>query len=556
MKKMKRILSLGLCALLAASAAACAAPQESASGGSSGAAAGGSAGEELVVRDEAYYETVEYEEPITISYCTVPVTDGVDYNNDDDYAKWWTEKFNIQWDIISVESTRLDEMARVWINSGDMPDLLSLNYNHSDAMGYVDQELIRRLPDDWKEKWPVMAEAYAGTQLGDKLEEIFGGTYVLPRPLFAENKPIDPDVCYHQVVALRADWITALGFELKDSYKTSELIEMAEAIKENDPGNVGDALIPIGGNPSDLSRMFVDANSAHGSESHTKRATYYKDESGQYAWGPANQETLTGLKLYNQAYQKGLLYPEFFNYKGSDARDAFEKSGYVGMIFVDGMAKGFQQTTEYFREYLSLDADEVVHYAYVQGEDGYFHSPALVNMYLAQVMSPTMDDATFERLMDIMNYTCTPEGILYCRMGLKDVDWKYDENGEPVTLWTETAAIKDVHKAQYPLYNALYINSDDFNMVDPNLPQAYKDAGRGFYEKKKENSTPDTFSALDWDVFLSDSVNLSKVSIDYSTDYAEIAVKDGDVEENWKAWIEEQMPMVQPALDDLNNMAG
>ena len=112
------------------------------------------------------------------------------------------------------------------------------------------------------------------------------------------------------------------------------------------------------------------------------------------------------------------------------------------MIFVDGMAKGFQQTSEYFREYLGLDADEAVHYAYVQGEDGYFHSPALVNMYIAQVMSPTMDDATFERLMDIMNYTCTEEGILYCRMGLKDVDWEYDENGDPQTLWTETAAIK------------------------------------------------------------------------------------------------------------------
>ncbi|HIU31634.1 MAG TPA: ABC transporter substrate-binding protein [Candidatus Caccousia avistercoris] len=551
MKNAKRLLSLFLCAAAAASATAC-----STAGAAANSEAAASSGQDSAVRDEAYYETVTYDEPITISYCTIPVRDGVDYNNDDDYAKWWTEKFNIQWDIISVESTRLDEMVRVWINSGDMPDLLSLNYNHSDAMGYVDQGLIRRLPDDWKEKWPAMAEAYSGTQLGDKLEEIFGGTYVLPRPLFAENKPIEPDVCYHQVLALRSDWLTELGFEMKDSYKTSEIIEMARALKEKDPGNVGDSLIPIGGDPTQLCRMFVDSNSTHASENHTKRATYYKDESGQYVWGPANEETLTGLKLYNQAYREGLLYPEFFNYKGTEANDAFDKSGYVGMLFVDGMAKGFQPREQYFQEYLGLDSREAVHYAYVQGEDGYFHSPALVNMYLAQVMSPAMDDATFERLMDVMNYTCTPEGILHCRMGLEGVDWEYDENGEPVTLWTESAAISEVHKAQYPLYNALYINSDDFNMVDPNLRQEYKDLGKNFYVLKKENSTPETFPAVDWDVFLSDSVNLSKVSINYVTDYAEIAVKDGDVEENWKAWIEEQMPMVQPALDDLNNMAG
>lgn len=548
MKRTKRWMSACLCLLLAVSMASCSSQEAQTESGAE------NQGGQKTVRDEAYYETVEYSDPITISYCTVPVTDGVDYNNDDEYAKWWTEKFNIQWDIISVESTRLDEMARVWINSGDMPDLLSLNYNHSDAINYVDQGLIRRLPDDWKEIWPALAGAYEGTQLGEQLEEIFGGTYVLPRPLFAENKPIEPDVCYHQVAALRKDWITALGFEVKDSYKTSELLAMAQAIKENDPGNVGDALIPIGGNITDLERMFVDSNSAHASETHTKRATFYQDENGQYVWGPANEETLTGLTLYHQAYTDGLLYPEFFNLKGTEARDAFEKSGYVGMIFVDGMAKGFQQTSEYFREYLGLDADEAVHYAYVQGEDGYFHSPALVNMYIAQVMSPTMDDATFERLMDIMNYTCTEEGILYCRMGLKDVDWEYDENGDPQTLWTETAAIKDVHKAQYPLYNALYINSDDFNMVDPNLPQSYKNLGRSFYEMKKENSTPDTFPTLDWDVFLSDSINLSKVSIDYATDYAELAVMDGDLEKNWKNWIDSQMPMIQPALDDLNSM--
>ena len=71
---------------------------------------------------------------------------------------------------------------------------------------------------------------------------------------------------------------------------------------------------------------------------------------------------------------------------------------------------------------------------------------------------------------------------------------------------------------------------------------------------KKENSTPDTFPTLDWDVFLSDSINLSKVSIDYATDYAELAVMDGDLEKNWKNWIDSQMPMIQPALDDLNSM--
>ena len=87
---------------------------------------------------------------------------------------------------------------------------------------------------------------------------------------------------------------------------------MAQAIKENDPGNVGDALIPIGGNITDLERMFVDSNSAHASETHTKRATFYQDENGQYVWG-ANEETLTGLTLYHQATRTAFFIRNFFN---------------------------------------------------------------------------------------------------------------------------------------------------------------------------------------------------------------------------------------------------
>ena len=96
MKNAKRLLSLFLCAAAAASATAC-----STAGAAANSEAAASSGQDSAVRDEAYYETVTYDEPITISYCTIPVRDGVDYNNDDDYAKWWTEKFNIQCIICS-----------------------------------------------------------------------------------------------------------------------------------------------------------------------------------------------------------------------------------------------------------------------------------------------------------------------------------------------------------------------------------------------------------------------------------------------------------------------
>lgn len=76
------------------------------------------------------------------------------------------------------------ERLRVWINSGDMPDVATWDYNHGEAMNYIDQGLIYRLPDDWKERWPNVAKAYEDSQLGPALEEMVGGTYILPKPIF------------------------------------------------------------------------------------------------------------------------------------------------------------------------------------------------------------------------------------------------------------------------------------------------------------------------------------------------------------------------------------
>jgi putative aldouronate transport system substrate-binding protein len=40
--------------------------------------------------------------------------------------------------------------------------------------------------------------------------------------------------------------------------------------------------------------------------------------------------------------------------------------------------------------------------------------------------------------------------------------------------------------------------------------------------------------------------------MNYGDEYAALIVKPGDIEANWKAWVEEKMPLIQPVLDELN----
>ena len=103
---------------------------------------------------------------------------------------------------------------------------------------------------------------------------------------------------------MRKDWAEAVDFPIKSTYKISEVLEFAKKIKESDPGNLGDKLIPIAQAPSNAVRLFVGSNS-------TYYNGFYKDKDGTYKWGATSQETLEGLKMYAEAYQSGLLDPNF-----------------------------------------------------------------------------------------------------------------------------------------------------------------------------------------------------------------------------------------------------
>lgn len=106
-----------------------------------------------------------YKEKLKISVAsTIQVKDG---QMENEFHKYWMDKYNIEWDYNFVEWDSWAEKLRLWINSGDLPDVATWNYIHGDAMNYIDQGLLYKFPDDWKERWPNVAAAYKLTGLGD-----------------------------------------------------------------------------------------------------------------------------------------------------------------------------------------------------------------------------------------------------------------------------------------------------------------------------------------------------------------------------------------------------
>lgn len=504
------------------------------------------ASEETPSESLAPVDESNYDEPMTISLASVQLVAGVDYN-EDDFSKFFQDKYNIQWDLISLSWDDWAEKMRIWINSNDMPDLATWNYVHGEAINYAEQGLVRRFPDDWKTTWPNVAKAYDDSQLGPAVEEIMGGTFFLPKPIFSTNTPCNPLVP-HTSLMIRKDWFEAVGAEIKDAYKMSEINDIARKIKEQDPGNLGTKLLPINMRYGNASGSYITSNNEYAINNNQ----FYKDENNKYHWGPALPETLIGLKLYQKAFQEGLLNPEFFTIKGDEDKASFFASGQTGITVSEGMATFFQTFDQELKKNLNLNADEVMHVAYVIGEDGKYHSEEIMNFWTTSIFSPKMEDAKFERIMDMFDFVATQEGQLMVRLGFEDKDYSVESDGSYKILWEEGKQITDIYPSIHPLYGNMVILSDDFAIINPAFPKKYRDTTLNLYQSKVSYVDETSVPPRDWDAYFQDSPSRRKLSFELGKEYAQLITMSGDLETNWKKWVEDNKPLVDPVLEELN----
>lgn len=494
-----------------------------------------------------------YDEHLTLSWLMAGIKSGGDYSGDD-WGRYWLDTYNIDFDIIAttIDVSDWDERLRVWINSGDMPDVAHAEYAYGEIETYASQDAIYRLPDNWKERWPNLAKTQDDVPIAAIAEEKLGGTYCLWRPVFSTNRPSER-LSYHALLYMRKDWMEACGLELKDTYSPSELAEIARTFLEKDPGNVGSSLVGLSIRTYDLAKLWPTTDF---SQACNIGDGYYKDANGQFQWAPADERTLESLKTYQQMYKEGVIDPEFYTFTRYEGSQKFYVQGTSGIALEDGHAI----LITYIRNGLiaqGLDPDKVLHLAQLVGEDGKYHYREDANYWGQVIFSPDISDEKFERAMDILDFCSTEEGQNLVNMGFEGVDWERDENGNYVSLLDP--AIQGDHLSvmagKYPSKDSYFgsvVLTDDFALVSPNYSTDIQDTVRRFYKLRDELSDETTLLPREYDYETLSSREKSQATMDLADEYAKLILKDGDLEENWKAWVAEKMAVVQPVLDQLN----
>ena len=134
MKKGKKILSGILAASILMAVTACGGDDTSSSADTSSADntvqtedAGSDAGAQSEDSGSEAGTQKDYSEKITVSWAEVIEGDeGIDYTQDDVY-KAVQEKFNLDIEVTPLTWGNWVENLRIWINSGDMPDVVNWN---------------------------------------------------------------------------------------------------------------------------------------------------------------------------------------------------------------------------------------------------------------------------------------------------------------------------------------------------------------------------------------------------------------------------------------------
>lgn len=483
---------------------------------------------------------------------------------EDDYYKYITDKLNIDIDFKTLSEDSAAEKARIWIASGNMPDVTYAAYSLNEYLKYGQQGVIRELPSDWEEKYPNVGYAMAMTGVLNNMKKIGDGKiYGLVRALdhytefldefraaYKEGKDLREmmgETKYRYIdsygFAYRKDWAEKLGIKTDYIMEYDDFMDMVLKFKEADLGGVGaENTIGIAVDHTEAPNLFVTAyNSSY--------KYFHKDESGKYVYGLLEDSTAEGIKAYAEAYKKGILSKGFFTQKSSDL-DALFCSQRSGVIFPRTLVRDL--IVDFEKSNPGLVGEECIDVCWVLSPDGKIHGRESSNHLNAYYFNPEISDEKMDRILSLADYISSEEGGPQVRLGVPDVDYKF-ENGEYTILREKNA------NGVYESLNEKYSSAEFFQVfLNPMFDDEMDLQGYAIdiFNNLKNAKRQHELSLLNWDderdAYAAEDYVKFKASYNVNSMLAEIVVADGDPEELWAKKRAEIEALAKPVVDNMN----
>lgn len=488
------------------------------------------------------------EPQIEFSYAGVGMSsDVVTFSQNDPMISLIENKFNVRFkEVNNLGWGDWRETMRVWVNSGDAPDLMFYDVSYLELKDWAEQELISKIPyDGFAEKYPNLYSVIDASGANDTFVERLDGLYVLPHTIYSD--PPTRPLVNHPSLTLRKDWLEKLGLEVKDRYTLDEVIAYGAAVHEATdlPGMVPGKTYGLDGtNLSNLTGLFFVCNPYY-------NTFKYDTEKGEYVWGAADPSTLDALKAMRKAWESGALHREFYVDTNRDPWNNIPQ-GLYGGTFDAGTPGVFLTGNSKFIAVEGNSPDNLI-FAALLGNDGIAHNREIVNYWTGHVFGPKVSEEKMTRLLEMMDWMASDAGQRLVQLGLYGTDWKRDASGDIVITRAQNTDNSYIDlKVAYPTVDnflSWFTNCQDgFDLINPAVPETMRNATLNIFRIKQEGE----IIPLDWDLQLFSGTYYDKFALDYDSELSALAIEDGNLESNFNAWVDSKMPIIQNVLNELN----
>lgn len=526
MKKLTKILSLVLAVLICASLFA-------------------GCGDKQTVADDG--------EKITISLAVPGLEDG---HKHDDVYKFITEKFNIDFEFNALSTQNMAEKSRLWIASGAVPDIMFADFVYKDYLSWGKQGLVKPLPKDYAKKYPNLADGLERTMIMPKLVEDGNGViFGIPRSMQSIHQygfPTETPNHDRHALIYRKDWAKQLGIETSRIMKYDDFINMAVKFKEADLAGVGATnTMGVAVTPANAPFIFVHAQNPNWH-------VFYKNAEGKYVSGYNDEATITGIEAYKEAYDKGVLHNSYYTHKSTEILNFFA-TGKAGILFQSCGANDFQTVkTTFAKANPGLNADECIDIMWIEGKDGKVRTRHNANYWSCLYFNPAMDDAKFERILSMLDWLVSDEGITLLYSGFEGKEYKVEEDGT-ITNLIEQPADGSVRKVNdiYPSVDFWTSIINKANM-GTHIQKINYDTVADLMRAKHESNPESKILDLDMEFYNSDLYGKFTATQDAATIMAEIITSTSadNVEKAYKDKVATFQNKIDAVTKEMNETLG
>ena len=481
----------------------------------------------------------EYEPHVSFTINAGHTNSEMDYTSDDLY-KMISGKFNFDFEVYPVSKDAQKEKIITWVNGGTMPDSVTMrDFDYQMYVTWAEQGLLAPLPEGWEEKYPDLYSMVQTSGIYDQMK-IDGLTYGIPHATFARFSGMQGTVVSHLSVYYRKDWAEKLGITIGDTITLKDYEAYLKACIDNDMAGNGNT-IGFTDDPDNLCNLFMLFSGVDHDG--------LRKVDGKYVWNFADPGVLKAIKLAREAYEMGVIDPDFYLNESADATNKFT-SGVAASMFINCAISSYMGYKSTFEESTGLKGSDCMAITTIADEDGTPLGIQTNNWWAVTMFRPEIAPETQERLLAMMDWICSEEGQLNVLVGIEGKDWEMADGAVKVLPEADGSYKATVDKYNsYNVFRTQGILADDYSFINPSNDQDVVAQVKQMYATRKQGKI--ILMDMDYEFFSSD--NKAAYSLKLSDEVARLVVtKDIDVDAEWQKFIDDNAGIWQPVVDDLN----